>query len=233
MIVTNAGWNAVDAAACCARRDCRAGWRKACERSTASGREMLQRTAKSRGPDAPTLASSSRSQVGPTGLRQDISAGDGGKRARSPRRARRKPLKPLRAGTSGDSGVLVYSCAFYHYQVHARPRVQRASGVPHALFGRKIYQSLGRMARRGHEAVFSRHCEPTGRANARPMTGSAKQSILSLRRDGLLRCACNDGRVSMDCFAALAMTRSFDHRATLSVVIATRWLAMTIWLFDN
>src|SRR3981081_849885 len=73
----------------------------------ASGREMLQRTAKSCGPDAPTLASSSRSCVGPTGLRQDISAGDGGKQARSPGRARRKPLKPLRAGTSGDSGVLV------------------------------------------------------------------------------------------------------------------------------
>jgi hypothetical protein len=67
----------------------------------------LQRTAKSCGPDAPTLASSSRSRVGPTGLRQDISAGDGGKQARSPGRARRKPLKPLRAGTSGDSGVLV------------------------------------------------------------------------------------------------------------------------------
>jgi hypothetical protein len=60
MIVTDAGWNAVDAAAFCARRDRRAGWRKACERSTASGREMLQRTAKSCGPDAPTLASSSR-----------------------------------------------------------------------------------------------------------------------------------------------------------------------------
>jgi hypothetical protein len=32
-----------------------------------------------------------------------------------------------------------------------------------------------------------------GRANARLMTGSAKQSILSLRLDGLLRCARNDG----------------------------------------
>ena len=68
---------------------------------------MLLRTAKSCGPDAPMLASSSRSCVGPTGLRQDISVDDGGKRARSPGRARRKPLKPLRAGTSGDSGVLV------------------------------------------------------------------------------------------------------------------------------
>ena len=60
MIVTNAGWVAVDAAAFCARWDRRAG-RKTCERSTARGREMLQRTAKSCGPDAPTLASSSRS----------------------------------------------------------------------------------------------------------------------------------------------------------------------------
>src|SRR5712671_7767720 len=32
-IVTNAGWDAVDAAAFCAQRGCRAGWRKACERS--------------------------------------------------------------------------------------------------------------------------------------------------------------------------------------------------------
>ena len=94
---------------------------------------MLQRTAKSCGPDAPMLASSSRSRVGPTGLRQDLSADDGGKQARSPGRARRKPLKPLRAGTPGDSGVLVYSRAFYQCKAHARLRVPRASGVPHAL----------------------------------------------------------------------------------------------------
>src|SRR5260221_13687393 len=68
---------------------------------------MLLRTAKSCGPDAPTLVSSSRSCVGPTGLRQNLSADDGGKRARSPGRARHKPLKPLRAGMPGDSGVLV------------------------------------------------------------------------------------------------------------------------------
>src|SRR5712692_5308329 len=65
------------------------------------------RTAKSCGPDAPTLASSPRSCVGPTGLRQNLSADDGGKRARSPGRARHKLLKPLRAGMPGDSGVLV------------------------------------------------------------------------------------------------------------------------------
>src|SRR5258708_39889547 len=33
-IVRDAGWDAVDAAAFCTRRDCRAGWPKACERST-------------------------------------------------------------------------------------------------------------------------------------------------------------------------------------------------------
>jgi len=41
----------------------------------------------------------------------------------------------------------------------------------------------------------SRHCEPTGRANARldVIASAAKQSILPLRGE-------------MDCFAALAMT---------------------------
>src|SRR5260370_12136260 len=38
------------------------------------------------------------------------------------------------ANVGGFRGTRCYSCAFYHYQVHTRPRVQRASGVPHALF---------------------------------------------------------------------------------------------------
>jgi hypothetical protein len=68
---------------------------------------MLLRTAKSCGPDAPTLASSSRKFVRPNRARtKPYSAGDGGKRARSPGRARHKPLKPLRAGMPG---VPVYS----------------------------------------------------------------------------------------------------------------------------
>jgi hypothetical protein len=41
--------------------------------------------------------------------------------------------------------------------------------------------------------VLNRHCEPPGRANARPMTGSAKQSIWQRTRShGLLRLARND-----------------------------------------
>src|ERR1700731_4346823 len=73
-IVTDAGWDAVDAAASCARRDRRAGSYVPVSDHQASGREMLQRTAKSCGPDTPTLVSSLRSCVGPTGLGQNISA---------------------------------------------------------------------------------------------------------------------------------------------------------------
>jgi hypothetical protein len=41
--------------------------------------------------------------------------------------------------------------------------------------------------------MYPRHCEPTGRADARPMTGSAKQStVTKQRKNGVLRCARND-----------------------------------------
>jgi hypothetical protein len=38
-----------------------------------------------------------------------------------------------------------------------------------------------------HLRLDRRHCEPTGRANARPMTGSAKQSVGPQTKHGLLR----------------------------------------------
>jgi hypothetical protein len=66
--------------------------------------------------------------------------------------------------------------------------VQRASGVPHALFGRKIHQRLGRIARRGRERASGFFV----------IASEAKQSILSL---------CGE----MDCFAALAMTTPGMH----------------------
>jgi hypothetical protein len=116
---------------------------------------MLLRTAKSCGPDAPTLASSSRSCVGPTGLRQNISADDGGKRARSPGRARHKPLKPLRAGMPGDSGVPVASTPVLS-TLHRGLRVQRAPGIPHALLGGgRFYAQLGRIASRDRKTALA------------------------------------------------------------------------------
>ena len=122
----------------------------------------LQRTAKSCGPDTPTLVSSLRMLCRPYRARmQRQSANDGGKRARSPGRARRKPLKPLRAGTSGDSGVLVVtrvrSTTIIAHETAGALGIRRS---PRPLWA-KIHQRLGRMARRGREfasgsAVFAR-----------------------------------------------------------------------------
>jgi hypothetical protein len=114
---------------------------------------MLLRTAKSCGPDTPTLVSSSRSCVGPTELRQNISADDGGKTARSPG-STKETVKTIACRNAGRFRCTrCYSCAFYHYKVHTRPRVQRAPGIPHALCfpGREIHQRLGRNAPRGRE----------------------------------------------------------------------------------
>ena len=93
-------------------------------RGGAVGRTARMRTAKSCGPDAPTLASSSR---------KETFADDSGKKPRSLGRARRKPLKPLRREGRTASAEPVCSCAFLYLTLHARPRVQRAPGLPCAL----------------------------------------------------------------------------------------------------
>src|ERR1700688_5291668 len=122
---------------------------------------MLLRTAKSCGPDTPTLVSSLRSCVGPTGLRQNISAGDGGKRARSPGRARHKLLKPLRAGMPG---VPVYSlllvCLLPLQHAHEPAGAAGTRHSPRPPWGREINANLGRIAPREREVMFgiwSRH----------------------------------------------------------------------------
>src|SRR6266481_7848943 len=58
MIVTDAGRDAVDAAAFCARRDRRAGSSGLVSDHRCADERRFSRTAKSCGPDAPTLASS-------------------------------------------------------------------------------------------------------------------------------------------------------------------------------
>jgi hypothetical protein len=96
-----------------------------------------------------------RSCVGPTGLRQNISADDGGKRARSPGRARRKPLKPLRAGMPGDSGVLVVTRV--RSTTTSAHEAAGALGIRHSPlppWGREINARLGRFAPRDCERAF-------------------------------------------------------------------------------
>jgi len=65
---TDAGWDAVDAAELLREMESKAG-RKGPVSDQSARDERVVRTAKSCGHDAPTLASSSRSCVGPTGLR--------------------------------------------------------------------------------------------------------------------------------------------------------------------
>src|SRR5580692_4220325 len=152
----------------------------------ATDERVILRTAKSCGPDA--------SMVG-VKLAKEISPATVTTKARSPRRARRKPLTPSRAGMPGDPGATVVTNACAYYTSRTRLRMQRAPGIPRALCWADRSGTTRAQCVAGRRRCILRHCEePTGRANARPMTGSAtKQSILSSRLDGLLRCARNDG----------------------------------------
>ncbi len=180
----------MDAAAFCARWDRRAGsYGPVSDQQHADERRVL-RTAKSCGPDAPTLASSLRKACRPYRARTShISAGDGGKRARSPGRARNKLLKPLRAGMPGVPVDLWRLPRVPHYTLHTRLRVQRAPGIPHALYGgERFYVQLGRTASRDHERV----------------SGIRVPSLRAKRSNPYFLCC------EMDCFASLAMTATTE-----------------------
>src|SRR6266436_1813509 len=99
------------------------------------------------------------------GLDKNISAGDGGKQARSPGRARRKPLKPLRAGTSGDSGVLVVTRVRSTNTKCTRGRgCNGHPAFPTPSLGGSFINASGASRGEGVNVclavrVFSRHCE--------------------------------------------------------------------------
>src|ERR1700729_3991541 len=100
----------------------------------------------------------------------------------------------------GDSGatLVTNTRAFYTPRAAAGASGTRHSPLPSwgsatPSLGRIVQAQLGRMVPREREGASCCHCEPTGRANARPMTGSAKQSTLAfLLPHGLLRFARND-----------------------------------------
>src|SRR5258706_6744638 len=58
----------------------------------------------------------------------------------------------------------------------------------------------------------NRHCEPTGRANARPMTGSAKQSTAR-------------ATVTMDCFVASLLAMTVFDPTPLEMAVLARQVA--------
>src|SRR6202521_3030308 len=64
----------------------------------------------------------------------------------------KEPVKTIACGNAGRFRCTrCYSCAFYQYQVHTRPRVQRAPGIPHALHGAE-----DKCKPRAHRAARSR-----------------------------------------------------------------------------
>jgi hypothetical protein len=97
-------------------------------------RTMLLRTAKSCGPDAPTLASSLvEASRGPTGpgspsICEATVAKEPGHRG-----ARKKPLKPLRR-ESRFGPVNLWCLPTCFLPLHVGPRVHRTPGFPCALF---------------------------------------------------------------------------------------------------
>ena len=178
---------------------------------------MLQRTAKSCGPDAPTLASSSRSCVGPTGLRQNISADDGGKRARSPGRARYKPLKPLRAGMPGDSGVLVVARVRSTNTKCTRGRgCNGHPAFPTPSMGGRIHAQLGRFASRVRSRMLTRSRMWTRRHSG--MVRRTRPGISRFR----VRCFAsprNDGYGFTRCLKIESIASIEYERPTLAAVI--------------
>jgi hypothetical protein len=120
-------------------------------------RTALKRTAKACGPDASAVGVKSRGGFeSPTGRKKPYSRGDGVKQARSPGRARHRPLKPLRRESRIASAGPVCSCACFCTILHTRPRVQRASGFPCALFfveGKEFSLQTSGGSRRGNAKV--------------------------------------------------------------------------------
>src|SRR5882757_1407117 len=74
------------------------------------------------------------------------------------------------------------------YEVHTRPRVQRAPGVPHALFGREIHQRLGRMARRDRKRAFAirAHHAPNRHRPRRRAIQYSEASVMESKGRGVL-----------------------------------------------
>jgi hypothetical protein len=168
---------------------------------TAGRRTALQRTVKSRGPDASEVGVKSFGGVeSPTGPTCHLPGGDGGKKARYSGESAKYAVKPLRRECRIASAALYARVrVFLHFctrdrRCSAHPAFPAPSDFKARRFSR--IPRAQRAARTKFHVRIGRHCEePTGRADARPMTGSVtKQSILFLVwHDGLLRFARNDG----------------------------------------
>jgi hypothetical protein len=155
MIVTDVGAGCGGRGSVLRARGSQGGFFESVSDQQHADERRLLRTAKSCGPDAATLASSLRRHVGPTGLRQPISADDGGKQARSPGRARNKLLKPLRAGMPGDPGAtVVTTLVCYQHTAHEAAGATGTRHSPRPLRGGARFKHNSGASRRGIAKPF-------------------------------------------------------------------------------
>jgi hypothetical protein len=124
----------------------------------------LQRTAKSCGPDAPTLASSSRMLCRPNRVSDKTSV----RKRRwqeSPvtEESTKETVKTIACGNAGRFRCTrCYSCAFYHYQVHTRHGCSGHPAFPTPSLGAKdfVKARAQRAARtKSCAKLHQRHCE--------------------------------------------------------------------------
>ena len=116
-------------------------------------RALNPRTAKSCGPDAPTLASS---------FADRNPRGDGGKKARLTGESTKETVKTIARGMPGDSGVTVVTmlvCSFYFACEAAGASRARHSLRPLIEEGGRSQPSLARNKWRDRGPVSCRHCE--------------------------------------------------------------------------
>ena len=134
-IVTNVGAGSGGRGRAGAQEGSQGGFYRPVSDRGARRRTALKRTAKTCGPDASAVGVKSRGGfASPTGRTKTYSRGDGVKQARSPGRARisRKAIAQGMPDCLRCTCMLV--CAFFCASMHTRPRVQRAPGLPCALF---------------------------------------------------------------------------------------------------
>jgi hypothetical protein len=158
---------------------------------------MLQRTAKSCGPDAPTLASSSRRFGRPYRAQANHIRGRRWQNSPVTGESAKEPVKTIACGNAGRFRCTrCYSCAFYHYKCtrgrgcsghpafpapskgaedKCTARAHRAAGPrTHVLICRHCEARLVRRSSTSEvgsdEAIILRHsgAMPTGPRNARP-----------------------------------------------------------------
>src|SRR5229473_6487485 len=112
---------------------------------------MLSRTAKSCGPDAPTLALSLAEACRPNRARTFLNPrDDGGKRARSQGRARHKPLKPLRR----ECRVFRWTCGFYPCAFYIAQGAAGAAGTRRSL--RPLFWAKIKCTARAHRVASAK-----------------------------------------------------------------------------